>query len=253
MIGRMNVMEKQLKIRVSKKHHVYGKLSGKSTQPLFIMVHGLPGNMDESFYTDAARWFRKHGLATFRLNLYDWQKGARQLVGSTLETHAADIDTIVKYFRKQGFKKVFIAGHSYGGPSILLSKKQDFNAAALWDPSYKNSFTKTKYGDPEGRYIKELDGYFMHAWGVNVVIGKAMADEADTLDWDSLTPNFKVPLLIATAGNGVLKKGHQAYFKKANSPKKHLIIPGATHYFSDTPKIQDSLFKATYAWFKKFS
>jgi len=245
-------MEKQLKIKVSKKHYTYGKLSGKPTQPLFIVVHGLPGNMDESLYTDATRWFGKHGFATFRFNLYDWQKGARQLIDSTLETHASDIDAIVTYFRKQGFKKIFIAGHSYGGPSILLSKEQDFDGVALWDPSYRSSFAKTKYGAPHGRYIKELKGYFMPTWGVNVVIGKGMSDEADTLNWNSLTSNFKAPLFIATAGKGVLKKGHQIYIRKANSPKKQMIIPGATHYFSDTPKIQEGLFKATHAWFKKF-
>ncbi len=243
-------MEKKLKIKISKDKYVYGKLNGSLSQPLFIIVHGLPGSMDESFYCDAARWFFKQGFATFRFNLYYWEKDARQLVDSTIKTHATDIDTIVRYFRNKGFKKIFLAGHSYGGPSILLSKEQNFDAVVLWDPSYKISFTKNQWGAPAGKYIIQAKGYLMQ-WGVGVIIGKTMAKEAETLAWDDLTKNFHVPIKIISAGKELLVSGAKHYFKTANLPKDLIIMKGATHYFDDKQGMQEEVFKISEKWFRK--
>jgi len=148
-------------------------------------------------------------------------------------------------------KKIFVAGHSYGAPTILLSKDQDFDAVALWDPSYKISFVKTKYGQPGGKYIKEADGYLMK-WGVNIIIGKDMASEAESLDWDSLAKKFHVPVKIISAEKGILVPGARHYFKNANPPKELTIIKDATHYFNDKPGMQERVFKTSAAWFKKF-
>jgi pimeloyl-ACP methyl ester carboxylesterase len=245
------MIEKLLTIPLSKKVNVYGKFAGSARQPLFIIIHGLPGNMDESFYKEAVVWFVTHGFATFRFNLYDWQKGARQLISSTLKTHASDVDMIVRYFRQKGFKRIFAAGHSFGGPSLLLSKDQDFDAVSLWDPSYRISFTHKRYDFVGGKYIKEAEGYLIQ-WGVNPIIGEAMAKEADTLDWDSLTSRFHTPVQIIAAGNGVLVPGAKKYFETSNSPKELKIIPGATHYFDDKVGMRESLFKSSHSWFNKF-
>ena len=135
-------MEREIKIKVSKKFFVRGRLSGSLPQPLFIVVHGLPGSIYDGLHERATRWFAKQGFASFRFNLYDWQKDARQLIDCTLKTHAADLDAIIRYFRKRGVKKIYVAGHSFGGPTIFLSRDQDFDAAVLWDPSFAISFAK---------------------------------------------------------------------------------------------------------------
>lgn len=89
-------------------------------------------------------------------------------------------------------------------------------------------------------------------WGVNVIIGKKMADEIDTLNWDRLTPSFHAPLKIVDAEKGVLVAGCKKYLGNAHEPKSLEILKGATHYFDDTPTMQDRLFTATHDWFKKF-
>ncbi len=245
-------MEKILKIAIGGGKNLYGKFEGSSKQPLFIIVHGLPGNMDEEFYHNATRYFKKNKYATFRFNLYDWRESARQLIDCTLRTHADDIDAVVKHFRKKGFKKIFIAGHSFGGPSILLSKQQDFNAVALWDPSYEISFTKRRYGFSGGKYVKEIKGYLM-CWGASTVIGKNMANEVDSLDWQNLTKKFNPPIIEILAGKGVLLKKASNYFKHARTQKKIVVIKGATHYFDETEKIQQAVFNETKKWFDKFT
>ena len=243
-------MEKNIKIKLSKKFSLYGKFSGSFNQPLFIIVHGLLGNMDEEFYHSATRWFGKHGFATFRFNLYGHQKDARQLMNCSLKTHSADLDIIVRYFRKQGVKKVFVAGHSFGGLTIFCSRDQDFDGAVLWDPSCKISFTKATNGFPNGKYVKAINGYLMK-WGINIVIGKAMAKEMDSFPWDSITKNFKTPFRIIIAGEGALKNAKK-YLNNTKVEKDLLIIKGATHYFNDQEKMREKLFKASENWFRKF-
>jgi pimeloyl-ACP methyl ester carboxylesterase len=244
-------MERQLDIKVSKKFKVRGRFGGKLTQPLVIVVHGLPCSTKEGLYIDACRYFSECGFATYRFDLYGWQKDARQLINSTLATHAADLDAVVRYFRKLGVKKIHAVGHSFGGPTILLSHDQNFNAVALWDPSYDISFAKRKYGFAGGKYIKALDGYFMK-WGANTVIGKKMADEVDHLKWNELTKNFYSPLKIIAAEKGVLVPGAKKYFKNANQPKDLSVVKGAGHYFDETDKIQEQLFQASVDWFERF-
>jgi len=244
-------MEKNLKIRVDKGSSVYGRLNGTLNRPLVVIVHGLPCSIYEGLYEDAARWFASHGYAVYRFNLYGWQKDARQLIDCTLKTHAADLDAVVRHFRRRGVHKLYVAGHSFGAPVILSSQEQLFDTAALWDGSYDVSFAKEKYGYPGGKFIKQLNGYFMR-WGPNVIIGKAMADEVDGMLWDELAKNFRKPLNIIAAGKGVLVKGARQYFAAASGPKSIKIIKGATHNFDDTPSTRTKLFSATKDWFDKF-
>ena len=243
-------MEKNLKIKLSKKFSLYGKLSGSFNQPLFIIVHGLLGNMDEEFYHSTVHWFGKHGFSTFRFNFYGHQKDARQLMDCTLKIHGADLDAVVRYFKKKGVKKVFVAGHSFGGLTIFFSRDQDFNGALLWDPSYKISFTKKTDDFPCGKYIKEINGYLMK-WGINVIIGKAMAEEVDLLSWNSIAKNFRVPFKIILAGKGALKNAKK-YLNGAKAEKELMIIKRATHYFNDQKGMREKIFKASEEWFRKF-
>ncbi len=243
-------MEKDIKVKLSKRISLYGKFKGSFKKPLFIIVHGLPGTMDEEFYYSAVLWFQKRGFSTFRFNLYGCQKNARQLMDSTLKTHAADLDAVVDYFRKKGIKKIFIAGHSFGGLTILSSHNQNFDAAAFWDPFYKISFTKKEYGLPGGKYIKAINGYLMR-WGINIVIGKKMAEEVDSLKWNFIAKDFEVPFRVIIAGQGLLKTARN-YLNGAGVKSDLVIIKGATHYFNDQKGIQEKVFKASERWFKKF-
>lgn len=206
--------------------------------------------MDEEFYHSAIRWFKKRGFSTFRFNLYDYHKDARQLMDCTLRLHGSDLDVVVCYFRKRGVKKIFVAGHSFGGLTIFSSLKQDFDGAVFWDPSYKISFKKAAYGFPGGKYVKEVNGYLMR-WGVNLIIGKAMAEEIDSFPWNSISRNFKAPFKIIIAGKGLLI-GSKKYLNNARAEKNLMVIKGATHYFNDREGMQEKVFKASEAWFKKF-
>ena len=242
--------EKNLKIKLSDGHFLYGKFYGSFDKPLFIVLHGLTGNMDEELYSSAVYWFQRRKYSTFRFNFYGFEKNARQLMDCSLKIHSNDLDTVINYFRKKGVKTIFVVGHSFAGPIIFSSCKQNFNATVLWDPTYKISFTKSSSGFPCGKYVKEINGYIM-PWGANVIISKTMAEEIDAFPWTTITKHFTAPLKIIIAGKGELKDAKK-YLNALKTKKSCVTIKNATHYFNDSPKMRNNLFEFTNSWFAKF-
>lgn len=255
-------MEKELKIKTTDNKKVYGvlrtpkkfiktKTITKLNKNIFgkglvVLVHGLTGHKNEHHLFNAARFFEKKNYATFRFDLYSYEKDQRRLDKCTLKTHAQDLDSVISFFRRHGASKIFVAGHSYGGLTILLSKKKDYNAIALWDATYNPKFFKG------AKYIKEENAYVLD-WGVKYIIGGAMIKEAKVLTptkCNELIKNVHVPIKIIVAGNGDVEM-RSAYVKNANEPKAYAVIKGATHVF-DEDGTEEMLFKETYDWFRKF-
>lgn len=244
-------MEKEIKIRISKRKYIYGKLRGLLTHPLVIFVHGLAGDMDEHIFFNGARYFEKHGFSCFRFNLYRHDKDARKMGNCTIKTHSHDLDLVIKYFRKKGVKKVFIVGHSYGGPTILLSKNKDYDGIVLWDPSYnlRELFTKTEY-----IRIKEFNDYVV-TWGYGIIVGRKMVEEARKITGrqsEQMIQNIHTPIkIICAEKKKIMLKGGKRYYAAANKPKSFIVIKNATHCF-DEDGVEEKLFSQTLSWFKKY-
>lgn len=241
-------MESNFKIPTSDGKMIYGRFRGSTKQTLVIFVHGLGGRMDQHIYYNGARFFEKYNISSFRFNLYSWEKSGRNLSDCTIETHSADLDTVIDYFRQKAVKQIFVVGHSFGGPTILFSKNKDFNGVIFWDPSYGNPLS---FKDTE--YVKCLDMY-KGKWEFEVLFNKRMVQEGKTLKEreDAAIQRIKVPIKIITAGNGFLKVGGKRYIELANEPKERVILKGAGHGF-DEDGAEEKLFQETLFWINKYS
>lgn len=242
-------MEREVKIRTRDKKWIYGMLRGSVRRPVIVFVHGLTGHMDEHAFYDGVRFFERHGFSSFRFNLYDWRKGARRLSQCTLRVHACDLDRVIEYLRRRGARRVFVVGHSYGGPTILLSKQKWYDGVVLWDPSIgvHRFFRKALYVRSLGAYVER--------WGVDVVLGRAFIREAQALTSTKLLDAIRTihaPIKIITAGKGMLVRGCQRYYAAANPPKTLVIIRGADHNFNFEGN-QEALFRETLAWLKRWA
>lgn len=223
-------------------------LRGSMRRPVIVFVHGLTGHMDEHIYYDGVRFFERHGFSSFRFNLYDWRKSARRLLRCTLQTHERDLDRVIAYLRAHGADRVFVIGHSYGGPTILLSKKKRYDGVVLWDPSIgvHRFFRKA-------RYVRTLRAY-VERWGVDVLLGRPFIREATALTNARLLVAIRsihVPVKIVVAGRGILVRGCRKYYVAANSPKALAIIRGADHNFNYEGN-QEALFRETLVWLKRW-
>lgn len=241
-------MEKVLKIPTSYHKVIYGRLRGSLDQPLVVFVHGLGGLMDQHIYYNGSRFLEAHNISSFRFNLYGWEKDARKLTDCTLETHSNDLDKVIAHFRNKDVKKIFVVGHSFGGPTILLSKNKGFDGVILWDPSYgyPMSFKGAKY-------INSLKVY-RTTWNFDVLISKKMIKESKTLKEkeEKVIKELDIPIKIINAGNSFLLEGGKRYYELANEPKDRVIINGADHTFNEDG-VEEKLFKETLEWVKKYT
>ncbi len=244
-------MEKEIVINTGDKHSIYGTLnSKKKSDKLMIFVHGLTGNQKEHIFFNSAKFFTKHGFDTFRFDLYTWKKNGRKLRDCTLDIHAKDTNKVIEHFRNK-YKKVFLVGHSYGGLTILKTDTSLISGMILWDASYSKGTSRGTDWINEKNYNKHLDAYILD-WGVELIIGKAMFEEAKTLPHPRLIKRINVPVKIICAGKSRLVKAGKLYFKYAKNPKEFTIIKDASHTFSEEGT-EDKLFKETLKFVTKHS
>lgn len=222
-------------------------LRGSWSQPMVVLVHGRPGTGNDCLQYLAARYLYEQGLSSLRLFLYDFDVHARNLLDCTVQTHADDFDTVIRYARHKGVKQVFGVGHSYGGPTILRAKEK-LDGIVLWDPSHGLSFQE--YHSDE--YPEKLVGNInIGMAGYGYIEPKAMLDDektwGDNSDW---ALNHNCPFKVISAGNGILKSYGKKYVAAAHEPKQYTKISGAGHLFDDSDEVMIKLFDETTSWLK---
>jgi pimeloyl-ACP methyl ester carboxylesterase len=229
--------ERELKIPLSDGKIAHAKLRGKFTKSLVIFAHGLTGSMEEILPYEASKFFTEQGFSFLRFDFYSWLDDGRKLGDCTLFTHASDLDDVVEYAKSKGAPAIYVIGHSYGGTTALLSRKQGFDAAILLDPSHPAASPFT-----DATYIKALDAYIWHG-NVDYLISQKMVQVDRELTADKIVSNYQLPTLIISAGNGSLIKGCAGYTQRlqTKTSARHLSIAGADHRFSDENKRQEAL------------
>lgn len=241
-------MESNVQIPTPDGKTIYGRLRGEINNPTVVFVHGLGGVMDQHIYFNGARFLEKSGISSFRFGLYGWDENARSLSECTLGTHCSDLELVIDYLRDKGGKTIFAVGHSFGGPTILLSQERTYSGIILWDPSYDYPLSFK-----EAQYVKSLDAYIIR-WNMDIVINKGMIKEASTLKEreEKAIKELRVPIKIINADDSHLVSGGKRYFELASDPKAHVILSNSGHTF-DADGAEEKLFQETLSWVTKFS
>lgn len=231
---------------------IYGLLntSDKKNKRVILYIPGLGGDCMDYAAVRMATTFPEKGYDVVRINLYWWNDKARNLSDCTIGQHARDIDLIFKYFKKK-YLAVFAAGHSYGGPSLMTSKINQFDAVSLWDPSFipqlsapQSEFTKA------GKYYIALN--FLN---IPVVVSKMFIDEASAFDRDHairLAKKCKTPLQVIYADKDSfwIGQGESFHTYSKGAVDEH-SIKQSNHYFYEQGSTEP-LLRYTKKWFDQF-
>ena len=239
-------MEKEIKIKTKDKKLIYGTfLEGrKSSTRLVIFCHGFTGNSNEHILFNGASFFSEKGYDTFRFDLYGGHKNARHFETTSLALHGRDITTVVSHFKKQ-YKKIYLVGHSFGGPSIVLADTKLVDAIVLWDPSFI-LFKEEKKDLPRD---KELD-FHVTNWGMRIIIGDRFIEQLFSMtDYGTSVASVVRPTKVIVAGTG--NKNARQYMDHLKAPKSFIRVPNADHCFNNH-KAEKRLFEETYEWIKKW-
>lgn len=236
-------MERHIEIKTNDNKTIYGKLRGPLSKPLIIFVHGLTGHMDEHIHFNGARWFEKHGYSSFRFNLYDEPEDARRLRQCSINTHGRDIDRVIDHFQRKNVNKIFLVGHSLGGPSIYKSERRGVQAIAFWDPAIiPRAFVhKARFDRSMERYVFE--------WTFEFLLGRRMVNSIKDLNMVEVAQEFETPIKVVVAGDGKMVDEGRQFVEQLDVPAEFAVIQGADHGF-DNDKNEEQLFKETYAWFQ---
>ena len=156
----------ELKVRTKDKYVIHGTIDmpKKKTDTCIVFIHGLMGYMNESKFLGAKEYFTKKGIATARFSLYTTKEDSRKLGKSTVATHVSDSESVIKEVSKH-FKKIYVVGHSLGGPVACLVNKKNVRAIILWDPTLRQASSL----DKKLKYIKQLDSYII-SWGYDFLM-----------------------------------------------------------------------------------
>jgi pimeloyl-ACP methyl ester carboxylesterase len=240
-------MQKQIIIKTKdKKNSIYGVLDYKAKKDkLIIFVHGLTGNKNEHQFFNAAKYFTAKGFAVFRFDLYSGEKGARKLDDCAIETHVSDLNEVIKHFIKE-YKKIYLVGHSLGGPVILQADLKLITKIVLWDPSV--NLGEEDEDDDWLRFDKKINAYIA-SWGASYLLNKKLIEEWRNLDYRQWFGNCDIPLKVVCAGQGTNKNIWKKIIKNFKPANKLTIIKGASHTF-DELGAEEMLFKETLIWFR---
>lgn len=237
-------MEKEIKIRTNDDHLIYGTLSYTSKEKkIIIFVHGLCGHRNRPFLYNGSKFFNSKGFSTFRFDLYSIENKARKLKDCSTKTHTSDLNCVLNYFKNK-YKKIYLIGHSLGGPTILLANAKEVNSIVLWDPSFDVYEALLKYL----KFNSKLNCYILDD-GRQFLLSKNMVEEWK-LFGSNLLKCFSKPTKIIYVGKGIPYSNWRKYIDKIKIKHKFKKISNASHSFSERG-VEKKLFEETLKWIKE--
>lgn len=248
------MIEQNIKIPLSEEGlFIYGTLRGGYDRPMIILCHGYGGWQHETLLYNGARYFDEVGYSTLRLSMYGGGENSRDINKSDVITHASDIDSTVSFVRKKGSSWVGVVGHSFSGLAIVYSKQQDFNAAALWDPTHTDAYDRPDSSkDLKDNFIlvNELNAY-ISGKGPGYVYAKTVFDNRYPGS-NEMASKFKVSTIVINASWSKEQQQYgKAYQDNISAQTERIVIPNSTHPFIEDGAAE-KLFFETAKFFKRF-
>lgn len=94
----------------------------KEKYPLYIVIHGLTGHMEEELFTEVSNQLNEDGYATLRVDMYGHGKSEGNYFDQSLLLWTDEIIHVVEYARSlESVDKISIIAHSQGGSATVLA------------------------------------------------------------------------------------------------------------------------------------
>ncbi len=240
-------------ITSAKEYIIEGRTDFSGENPsdkCFAIVHGYCGTMNEHLHEEAKKFFVKNGYDVVRFNLQSQQHKLRDC---TLQTHAHYLLSVLEAKCNQ-YEKIFLSGHSYGGPTIMVAQPQNIAAICLWDPSFNL---------PALWELMECENHpefcVLNFGGNEVVAGLEMAQEGrnryKTEECLELSRGLKCPIKVINASEGeefeVFKIDKKSWHSAGHADNCRVVIPDSDHNFTKGSSLE-LMINETHEWFERY-
>ena len=218
-----------------------------------VIVHGLTGNPYEYALKRGADALCGAGYTVHRLALYWSGETRRNMHETTLSLHASDLNDVIAA-KCPSVEKLFLIGHSYGGPTIMMANPENVTAVSLWDPTFDAKSMIWEDPDVTSAQTEIGGGRILEEGRISMVFNAEMIAEGLLLDEDksvSLAENFNGPVQVITAGESVYADQKLSYNSAGNSQNVREFVEGTDHCFYEGNTC-DVLLDKTLKWFNQF-
>jgi pimeloyl-ACP methyl ester carboxylesterase len=207
----------------------YHHTSTSGADVVLILVHGLTGSMNQYIHLVVSRLAEQAGVNVIRFNQYHDEGHARRFHQTTISMHVADTQLVIKHARSLGYRKIFLAGHSLGGPVAIGAIEEGVHGLLLWDPTFSPSVRIQKWENrEEGVGPAFLDLNF------RVILGSEWIEDAKNFpsSYEQLS-RVKIPVCIIAAEYGGLLDASELYRTALPDACESHVIKGASHSFTE--------------------
>ncbi len=216
-----------------------------SKEKLVILCHGLTGHKSDNarFFVEAARCFATSGLSALRFDYFGCGDSDGDFSEMTPNLKIQNLKDVIEWAQAHGYKKIGVLGMSMSG-AVAISALHQLNpgtvqALVTWSsvPRFSD-WLKDKGSSP-----------LLPCW----ILGDAFYTDRPKVDLPQSYLELDLPKLHVQGTKdteGYIDKFLE-YFPKAKEPKKHHLIEGADHCFTQS-KHRDEAIAITQDWFLKY-
>ena len=223
----------------------------EKTDRAVILLHGFTSAKDRTHNLQAAQAMRDAGFATLRMDLYGHGESGGLFEKHTLYKWISNTMTAIDFIRKEGYREVWLSGHSQGGLTAALAAGMETDRIAgliLRAPAFmipecarKGSMLGVSF-DPDRipdrvKVIKglELEGNYIRV--------------AQTIHPEEAVTRFRGPVLILHGDlDDTVPPADSEKAAKLYANAKLVVIRGETHHFDVCP---DEMQEQIRNWLRK--
>lgn len=197
---------------------------------LVVFAHGFTGHKIESgrLFVTAARSLAGRGMDALRFDFMGSGDSSGVFTALSPRTEIADLHAVLDWARRRGYARIGVLGLSLGGAVAICTVAQrraaDVAALCTWSSVPSFAFWRRKPDpallDPQNcqrvsrRFFRDRPAVDVPAAYASLRCPKLQ------IQGDADLPGFR--------------EGFAEYFRVAPPPKRHVVVPGADHVFTQT-------------------
>jgi len=210
-------------------HSVSARVNVVRNAPFVVLTHALSSGINGEFERNLERALHSSGFSTLFFNSYGGREKSRALADMSLRNHVDDLSDVINMVTSTyAPRRTLLVGHSLGGLVALLRGEADIDAMVLCDPSDGPGLAE----ELMSHHVSTNANRYHCRWdeeNAELTVHRSLVEELQTADGHTAASRLTVPLLVLSAGRGVLIETGRGYASRAGGVQE--ILQDSEHAF----------------------